>query len=64
MARKKLEGILQKEVSDLSMRQQNQAEIIIEILEKEINYEVLFDEESDTENNEISKIIEWEIKLS
>ena len=54
VARKKFEAILQKEISDIASIEENQAEIVIEILDEEINYEVLFEEEPDT--NEIPKI--------
>lgn len=55
VARKKFEAILQKEIS-IAAREENQVEIVIEILDEEINYELLFEEELDT--NEIPKIIE------
>ena len=47
VARKKFEAILQKEIS-AAEREENQPEIVIEILDEEINYEMLFEEESDT----------------
>lgn len=55
VARKKFEAILQKEISDVAAIEENQAEIVIEILDEEINYEVLFEEESDANENPRNK---------
>ncbi|OUV72870.1 MAG: hypothetical protein CBC83_06780 [Flavobacteriales bacterium TMED123] len=54
VARKKFEAILQKEITVAAARAEKKSEIVIEILDEEINYEMLFELESDT--NEILKI--------
>ena len=56
LARKKFERILKNEIPDTLVGESNQAKIVIEILDEEINYELLFEEELDT--NEIPRIIE------
>ncbi|MEE2700396.1 MAG: tetratricopeptide repeat protein [Bacteroidota bacterium] len=58
VARKKFEAILQKDIAGTSATTKDQAEIVLEILDEEINYEMFFEEESDT--NEIPKIIKNE----